>query len=270
MNTDSSSPIRRRAPLQPGELPGGVPVGASFALPARVSHYLGEVLRMKPGEAVELFDGSGRVVRAKILDADAGAMQVQVLEDRVELARESPCDITLVQAIPKGKKFDLVLEKATELGVARIIPLETARTVVQISASREAGKLERWERIVEEAARQCGRTRTPEVCAPMNLQAALALLQDTPSLVAHTGTGLLALRAALQSSDATDVPGDSPRERRTVALWIGPEGGFAPQEIEQLLAQQALPFHMGPRVLRTETAGLVGLALLQAEVGDLG
>lgn len=268
--TRTASQVRRRAPLQPGELSEGIHIGASLALPARVSHYLGEVLRMKPGEPVELFDGSGRVVRARILHVEAGAMQVEVLEDRVELARESPCMLTLVQAIPKGKKFDLVLEKATELGVARIIPLETTRTVVQISASREAGKVERWERIVEEAARQCGRTRTPEVLAPMGLKAALELLQGTPSLVAHTAPGIPSLRAALQSEVDRDSDTNSAGDLSAVAVWVGPEGGFDASEIEQLCAHGARQFHLGPRVLRTETAGLVGLTLLQAEVGDLG
>lgn len=251
-------------------MPAAGGVGEAIALPARVAHYLRDVLRMEPGQNVDLFDGSGRVVLAEILDTETDDVEVRIRDDRMRLQSESCCEITLVQAMPKGKRFELILEKATELGVSRIIPLESRRTVVKISAAKVEKKLARWERIIDAAARQCRRNLTPELGAPADLNAAINSLQETPSFVAHTAdklpslSDLLGADRAADSSISTDfVPHPS------VALWIGPEGGFDDEEMTTLLESGARAFHLGPRVLRAETAGLVGISLLQAYLGDL-
>jgi len=258
------APAKRRAALSPDEMPPAGRIGASFELPARVTHYLNDVLRMQPGEFVDLFDGSGRVILAELLEGDGEQLQVLIRDDRTRLQGESRCAITLVQAVPKGKRFDLILEKATELGVARIIPLESQRTVVKISADKVDSKLERWERIIDGAARQCRRNITPELSAPMTVDQAIQALQTIPNFVAHTADDLPSLPELLGARAANNVAAHP-----AVALWIGPEGGFDAAEIEALLHEGARPFHLGPRVLRAETAGLVGISLLQAFLGDL-
>lgn len=259
-----SAPAKRRAPLSPDEMPPAGCAGESFELPARVAHYLYDVLRMQPGERVELFDGSGRVILAELLEGNGEPLRALVHDDRTRLHGESPCALTLVQALPKGKRFDMILEKATELGVARIIALETQRTVVRISADKVPSKLERWQRIIEAAARQCRRNVTPELSAPMNLTQAAKALQSMPNFVAHTAENLPSLPELLEAR-AASAAGAPP----AVALWIGPEGGFEAGEVDTLLQSGAQAFHLGPRVLRAETAGLVGISLLQAFLGDL-
>jgi 16S rRNA (uracil1498-N3)-methyltransferase len=228
-----------------------------------VAHYLRDVLRMQKGDRVELFDGSGRIVIAELLAMSADDVSVRIDEDRHTERGESPCAITLVQAIPKGKRWEWVIEKATELGVSRLVPLETARTVVHISDAKAERKLDRWERVVNAAARQSQRVVTPEITHPKSLAGAIDLLDDIPSFVAHTSGRPDSLAAELQTRDLLEASPD------TAALWIGPEGGFNDDEIATLKAAGVAPCHLGPRVLRAETAGLVGLSLLQAYLGDL-
>lgn len=253
----------RRAPLEPHEMPPEGRIGADFGLPERVAHYLRDVLRMQAGGSVELFDGSGRVVIADIAEVDADRVVVTVRSDRHTERGESPCAITLVQAIPKGKRFELVLEKATELGAARFIPLETARTVVHISDAKVDRKLDRWERVVEAAARQSQRTVTPEITEPMTLDEAIDALTGVPSWVAHTAGDAPSLAASLDEAGLLD---DRPDR---AAIWIGPEGGFTDDEVATLAEADVRQVHMGPRILRAETAGLVATSLLQAYLGDL-
>ncbi|TDP73409.1 16S rRNA (uracil(1498)-N(3))-methyltransferase [Bradymonas sediminis] len=261
-------PAKRRAPLDSDEMPATGRVGESFELPDRVTHYLTDVLRMQAGECVDLFDGSGRVILAEILGGDSERLQVCIRDDRMRLQSESPCAITLVQAMPKGKRFDLILEKATELGVARIIPLESRRTVVKIPEAKIDKKLTRWERIIEGGARQCRRNITPELGPAMNLGQAIESLQGIPNFVAHTAPGLASLPEILGADAARSSSADF-ASHPSVALWIGPEGGFDEAEIATLLDKGAHAFHLGPRVLRAETASLVGLSLIQAYLGDL-
>jgi 16S rRNA (uracil1498-N3)-methyltransferase len=234
-----------------------------FGLPERVAHYLRDVLRLQQGARVELFDGSGRIVIVRIETTSADAVDVTIDEDRHTDRGESPCAITLVQAIPKGKRWEWVIEKATEMGVSRLVPLETTRTVVHISDAKVDRKLDRWERVVNAAARQSQRTVTPEILEPKSLDEAIAFLEDVPSFVAHTSGDRTSLEAGLQTKGLLD---DRPE---AAALWIGPEGGFSDEEVSQLREAGVTPFHLGPRVLRAETAGLVGLTLMQAYLGDL-
>lgn len=250
-------------------MPAADKIGAQFKLPPPTSHYLREVLRLEAGDKVDLFDGSGRVLQARLKDLSEDVV-VEVLYDLKLTRAESPAELTLVQALPKGKNFELVLEKSTELGVARVIPLESARTIVQIKPAKLAAKLGRWRRIVEQAARQSGRTITPEVLAPMGIVAALDHLDDAPSIVAHTGDNLPSIARIFDPDSPLNHGARRHVDRPAAALWVGPEGGFSPDEIEQLSARGARLCSMGPRVLRTETAGLVGLALIQAAIGDMG
>lgn len=253
----------RRASLDPDQMPPEGRTGGRFVLPESVAHYLRDVLRMEGGAPVELFDGTGRVIVGSLLEVTDNRVTVRVEEDRHIERGESPCELTLVQAIPKGKRWKMVLEKATELGVDRVVPLESKRTVVEIRASKVERKLDRWGRIVDAAARQCERTVTPRVTEPKGLEEALEVVSTTPSLVAHTANEPPGV------ADALDEVREGDERPEACAVWIGPEGGFTPDEVARLEEAGAQSFHLGSRILRAETAGIVAVALLQAQLGDM-
>ena len=251
--------MTRRAKIDPAELPDESLEDGHLIVPDRVAHYLRDVLRLEPGDAVELFDGDGRVLDARIQSCRESRVRVAVLEDRQTEAGESPCGITVCQAMPKRKRWRWLLEKATELGVDRIVPLETDHSVVEVPESKRERKLERWQRIVGEAARQCERSRTPEVAGPTSLGETLDETFDGTDLVLHARRDAPALAERLEAVEAMSV-----------RLWIGPEGGFSESEADQLLDAGADFCTLGPRVLRSETACVVAATLAQARLGDLG
>jgi 16S rRNA (uracil1498-N3)-methyltransferase len=229
-------------------------IGAARAeLTGEVRHYLRDVLRLAPGASVELFDGQGGAWEATI---EPGFAALAVGTRREALA--SGPAITLLFALAKGEKNDLVVQKATELGAARLWPWSAERSVVKLDAGKGRERAERWRRIAEEAARQCGRSDVPEVEAPVGLGAALAAVPAGHRLVVLHGPGGTPL-AALGLDEA---PG--------VALVVGPEGGLTGAELAACRAAGAVLGALGPRTLRAETAAIVGVAVLQAVAGDLG
>lgn len=223
------------------------------ALTPEQARYLGTVLRLKGGEELEVFDGRGARFRAFFED---GALRIG------EPLPEEPlraADVVLVQALAKGEKFELVVQKATELGAARIVPLMSERAVVRVDAERGAGKTERWRKIAQEAARQCGRSDVPRIDAPCGWDAIFALLRDEPSR-----RGLL-----LEPSEELRL-GQAVRGAPRVLIAVGPEGGFSPEERARAAAGGMLAVSLGPLVLRTETAGLAALSVILHLHGDLG
>lgn len=227
-------------------------VGATVELSDDRAHYLRDVLRLEPGTLLELFDGTGIAFVAEI--RALAPLTLEILSSRDASESESPCALTLFQAIPKGDRFQLVLEKATELGIARIVPLQTARTVVRIPPKKWEARRDRWTRIVESAARQCERAVVPEVSLPASLDVALqsALLDTEWFLDARGGTPA---QAAIGSGE-------------TAAIWIGPEGGFTKAEKDRL-AKRAQRVTLGPRILRSETAAITAIAAFQLLTGGL-
>lgn len=251
---------RRRARIEPDALPAQPADERHLRLPERLSHYISDVLRMEPGDALELFDGDGRLLDCRIVRIADDGVRVAILEDRQSRHNESELDLTLCSAIPKGKRWRMILEKATELGVRRIGPLETSRGVVEIPDDRREHKYERWTRIVGGAARQSERSLTPELTPPRPVSAPEWRGFDGLDIVVHARRNCDALATALR--EVRDAPGD-------VRLWIGPEGGFTSDEIEVLEERDARICHLGPRILRTETAALVATAITQQVAGDL-
>ncbi|MEM1348956.1 MAG: 16S rRNA (uracil(1498)-N(3))-methyltransferase [Myxococcota bacterium] len=249
----------RRVPIDPGELGEAPLTGRTLELSDAAAHYLRDVLRLSQGEVVELFDGRGRVLRAALARVDALSVFVDITRDARSDHGESPVSLTLYQAIPKGDRWEWVLEKVTELGIERIVPLHTQRSVVRVPEGKQAKKLERWARIAQSAARQCGRTRTPEIDAPRTTGKAGAALDYDLTLLCSTDPGALALDVALETH----------AEARHIALFVGPEGGWTAQEERLLEAAGAVRVTMGPRILRSETAGVVAVALAQHKLGDL-
>lgn len=219
-------------------------------------HYLLNVLRVKAGDSLEVFDGDGAAFDAKVVSlGQLGG--VLLLGDKREAPR--PRSITIVQGLPRAEKLELVLQKGTELGASAFAPAACARSVVKLDG-KEVAKLARWQRIVEEAARQCGRATVPLVLAPRPLLQAVAGLPGEPAvLVLDEEERALPLSTAVASLGA-----------RPLALVIGPEGGLTREEVIALRAKGAIGVTLGRLVLRTETAALAALAVLRHLDGELG
>lgn len=232
--------------------------GDRVVFDAAAAHHLGRVLRAAGGEIVQAVDASGQLLSVR-LTTIASRRAEGVVVGRSALATESTLDLTLAQAIPKGDKMEHVIRMATELGVTRVIPLLTERTVVRLEPGRSDSRLARWQRVAREAAQQSGRAAVPEIAAPTPLSA------WRPEASA---TGLLVCFWEEEQRRLDGILPAGPCARATVV--VGPEGGLTGDEVRSLAAAGGLVASLGPRLLRTETAGAVAVALLQARYGDLG
>lgn len=222
-------------------------------LSAEQLHYLREVLRLADGEEIEVFDGRGSAWRAEL---NGNALRVG---EKLPAAPRA-LDVVLVQALAKGEKMEVVVQKATELGAARIVPLLSERSNVKLDSERGAAKAQRWRRIAQEAARQSGRADVPQIDPPCAWDAILALLRDDSQR-----RGLL-----LDPEERTLRLGQAARGEERLLLAVGPEGGFSPQERSRALQAGLIAVGLGQRVLRTETAGLAALAVILHVHGELG
>jgi 16S rRNA (uracil1498-N3)-methyltransferase len=229
--------------------------GTRGLVSGNAANHIVRVLRLGVGDAVTLFDGRGGEYAARIEALKKDALEVAVGEHRA-IERESPLALTLAQGVSRGERMDLVMQKATELGVQRIVPLNTKRSVVRLDPGQAQKKLQHWRGVVIASCEQCGRNRLPQLSAPRDLQEFL----DTE---AATGT----LRLLLSPTGTARIDALKPHAKITVL--IGPEGGLAPEEAEAALAQGFLGMQLGPRILRTETAAIAALAALQQALGDL-
>ena len=240
----------------------GTAVGTAIELRDALAHRLARVLRLRAGSEIILFDGSGEDVRVRIDTVSDRAVTATAIE-RAPGPAEPRVKLHLYQSITKGDRFEWLLEKATEIGVARVVPLITARAVVKTAA--EGNRSDRWRRITVEAAEQCERGRVPEVGAPTAFDAALA-----------TAPGIILVPYEAAGDRAPNI--DFVLETRIdelfalaeVSLLIGPEGGYEPAEIERAKAAGAEIVTLGDRVLRSETAGLVAATLALHAAGELG
>ena len=228
--------------------------GAHIELPEPVARHAVRALRLPPGASVILFDGRGGEYEARIerIEKDRVFAALGAWQD---VERESPLQVTLIQAIQSGEKMDLTVQKSVELGIADIIPVDSRRSVTRLSGERAARRVAHWQGVAASASEQCGRNQVPMV-------APIEKLENWLSRPAPADT----LRLML-APDAEAALGDLAPVRR-VQMLIGAEGGLDPQEV--LAAQQAgfRAVRMGPRVLRTETAALAALAAMQALWGD--
>jgi 16S rRNA (uracil1498-N3)-methyltransferase len=233
--------------------------GDRVAFDSAAAHHLGRVLRAAVDDIIQAVDASGQLLSVR-LTAIAARRAEGVVVHRAPLATESPLDLTLAQAIPKGDKMEHVIRMATELGVSRVIPLVTERTVVRLEPARSDSRLARWRRVAREAAQQSGRAAVPEIVTPRQIS---AWPPDPPG-----GPGLLVCfwEEERRGLDSLLPPGPCPR----ATVVVGPEGGLTGDEVGGLARVGALVASLGPRLLRTETAGAVAVALLQARYGDLG
>lgn len=233
-------------------------LGAQVALSESAARHAARVLRLKPGDAITLFDGRGGEYAANISVVARDQVAADV-SDWVGRECESPIDITLVQALQAGEKMDLTVQKAVELGVTRIVPVASRRSVVRLEGERAQRRVAHWQAVAASACEQCGRNRVPEVCA----------LEDLRRWLGRPPAGGTTLRLMLDpdASFALDtVP--RPAGGTRVELLIGAEGGLAPDETDLALLAGFVSVRLGPRVLRTETAGLAALAAIQCLWGD--
>ena len=230
-------------------------VGSEIALPEDVVAHLLRVLRLQAGDACVLFNGDGHDYDATVVAAGKRDARVAIHGMRA-VENESPLQITLLQGIARGEKMDWILQKATELGVAGILPTDSERSEVKLDAQRAAKRHAHWRGIVVSACEQSGRARVPEVAAPQSLAQAAQQRRGRGFILDPFATTSLA------------TLGDAPLEACTIA--IGPEGGWSPRDREQLQAAGFEGLRLGARVLRTETAGIAAIAALQALRGDLG
>ncbi len=230
-------------------------------LPEDVNHVY-RVLRLREGARITVGDGREKVFSGVITYCKPGS--VRVLLEKAAGAAESPLRITLLQSLAKGEKMDLIVRQATELGVSRIIPVITRRSVPKWDEYKEQRHLTRWQNIARSAASQCRRGRIPAVDSVANFAEALNKLPppgEGLTIVPWEGERQLDAGELFQQT----FPGGRP-----LFLFVGPEGGFAESEIKILSSSGAVTIHLGPRILRTETAAAVMLALAQAAWGDLG
>lgn len=231
-------------------------------LPEAAAHHALRVLRLRAGDPVVLFDGKGGEYAGRLVEAGR-AVRVELGAWR-DIERESPLRITLAQALPAGDKMDWIVQKAVELGAVRVVPLAAARSVVRLVGERAARRVEHWRQVAVSACEQCGRNRLPEVLPVLDLRSWLAGLAGLAEKQGETD----GLRLLLSPGGAALRLGEvSPRGG--VALLIGPEGGLTDDESAAAAACGFRAVSLGPRILRTETAGLAALAALAALHGDL-
>jgi 16S rRNA (uracil1498-N3)-methyltransferase len=231
--------------------------GLRADLPEGVARHAARVLRLRVDDDLTLFDATGGEYAARIVSVERDRVAVDVLAWR-DIERESPLSVTLVQALQAGEKMDLTVQKAVELGVAGIVPLISRRSVVRLEGERALRRVEHWRGVVASACEQCGRNRVPEVAALEGMERWLA---KPPA----AGVRRLMLAPGAPHTLAT-LPAPAADER--IELLIGAEGGLAPEEMQAAVQAGFVGIRLGPRILRTETAGLAALAAMQCLWGD--
>lgn len=236
---------------QPGELaPGG-----RCTLSSTAARHVGKVLRLRVGEPLTLFNGRGGEYQATVSRVDRQGVEVSIGAHQ-PIEREASLGVHLLQGVSRAARMDLAIQKAVELGVAAIHPVLTERSVVKLDQARGARRLAHWESVAIHACQQCGRNRLPQIGAAVGFEQALTEIEPDCGLMLAPG--------------ATTVLSNARIDSGSVHLLIGPEGGLSPAEAATAERTGYQPVNLGPRILRTETATIAALAILQARHGDLG
>lgn len=220
------------------------------------ANHIARVLRLEAGDAITAFDGRGGEYEARIDAIRKDRVLVSVGAHRA-IERESPLAITLAQGVSRGERMDLVMQKATELGVRRIVPLLTERSVVRLDAKQSEAKRRHWRAIAVAACEQCGRNQVPDVALPASFEAFVSMSSTTPDSV----------RIVLSPHGTTRV--HDLKAPASLVMLIGAEGGLSEAELETARRSGFESVRLGPRILRTETAAIAALAVIQHRLGDL-
>ena len=232
-------------------------VGLLVDLPEHVNGHLVRVLRLREGDPCVLFNGDGHDYEGRISHVGKRGVQAEVLSTR-RIDNESPLSISLMQGIARGEKMDLILQKATELGVNRFIPVHSERSEVKLEGARAIKRLAHWRGVVASACEQSGRALLPQVDEPTPMQQALS------------GENLPTARyylSPLAEVGINELPAPSDGQ---LLIAVGPEGGWSERDLQSLNSSGFIGLRLGPRNLRTETAGLAAVSALQMRLGDLG
>ncbi len=217
------------------------------------------VLKMKPGEKVQIVSDDGVTALAEILESSAGRILVKCLEVIAE-SHEPAVRIVLAQGLVKGEKMDFIIQKAVELGVSRIVPLAMEHSVVRYDGDKAAKKQQRWQKIAESAAKQSKRDIIPEVAAVATIEQLMAECACSTKIIAYECEDKQGLKQALQAD----------RQADSILVIIGPEGGISEPELNAARSGGAVPVSLGRRILRAETAGLTALAAILYEFDEMG
>ena len=243
--------------------PDGI-IGATAMLSREETHHMTRVLRLKPGDEALVFDGCGREYRCSFLKVEDNRARLEVIAELLD-AIESPLRLILGQSLAKGEKFDFIVQKATELGVSSIVPLLADRADVKLAEGRSEKRLERWRRISLEALKQCGRRTIVEIRDPMSVRELIGA-RDSGEHSFETG-------AVFVFSQQGGAPiGDALAEAEHplgITVLIGPEGGWSDDEFSLFATRDVKSVTLGPRVLRTETAAIAAMTLIQHALGDV-
>ncbi len=229
--------------------------GSTLELDESEAHYLGRVLRLKRGDRLVVFNGRG-AERAATVDSVQRRGATLVLAAAYAPLPESALDLTLLQALPKSDAMDLIVQKATELGVRALVPVYTEFSVVKLDTERSERRVDHWRKIARSACEQCGRHSPPDILPPLKLAEALEALPAAPERLALDPSARQNLAERAQPSSG-------------LVLAVGPEGGFGAADWRRLEAARFSHARLGPRILRVETAALAACAIAQAQWGDL-
>lgn len=213
-----------------------------------------KVLRLKVGHEITLFDECGMEHDAAIAEIGKSEVKITIGESR-KVEKESSLNIALLQGVPKGNKMDFIVEKATELGVKTIVPVIADRSQI-----RETRKIERWRKVAKESSKQCGRTTPPDICMLKSFQEAIEL---------HSHDMLQMILDNQPEDNIKYIISNAPQSVINITLLVGPEGGFSNEEIKMAREKGFIPTGLGPRTLRTETASIVAITILQYVYGDI-
>ena len=221
--------------------------------------HISKVLRCRIGEELEICDNDNNEYICEITNIDKSQVELDILE-RVDIKRESDLKIKVYQGLPKGPKMEMILQKLTEVGVDEIILVQTKRTVVKVDDKKEDKKIERWERIIYEAAKQSKRGKIPTLRGVLTFKEALADMGENDFNIApYENERTKSIKQAIKGVDINNV-----------GIFVGPEGGFEDTEIEAIEEIGGQSVSLGPRILRTETASLVASSIVLYELSDLG
>ncbi len=228
-------------------------INERLQLPKQVAHHLVNVLRLKAGQTLTVFNGQGGEYSAHINHLDKRQADI-LINEFIAIDRESPVEIHLGQVLARGEKMDWIIQKSVELGVKQITPLFSQYCNVKLPADRIEKRVRHWEAVIISACEQSGRTAIPLIHPPIQLDNWLAQTKADQRFICHPELP--------KTSNTMNSP-------QTIAIAIGPEGGFSDAEIKQAMHHQFTSLNLGPRVLRTETAGLTAITVIQSSWGDL-
>ena len=221
--------------------------------------HISKVLRCRVGEELEICDNDNNEYICEITSIDKSEVQLNII-DKVDIKRESDLKIKVYQGLPKGPKMEMILQKLTEVGVDEIILVQTKRTVVKVEDKKEDKKIERWERIIYEAAKQSKRGKIPKLRGVLSFKEALADMKENDFNIApYENERTKSIKQAIKGVDI-----------KNIGVFVGPEGGFEDTEIKAIEEIGGQSVSLGPRILRTETASLVASSIVLYELSDLG